>query len=90
MYATGSGSIPPISIKSWIKNPALFVLTFYKRKIIMDDNEYYSLMRKQNFHRTAIKISKNKSDYKKWEINKGREDAEMLEEKKNDKKNEDD
>lgn len=56
----------------------------------MDDNEYYSLMRKQNFHRTAINISKNKSDYKKWEINQGREDAEMLEEKKNDKKNEDD
>lgn len=85
MYATGSGSIPPISIKSWINNPALFVLT---EALIMDDNEYYSLMRKQNFHRTDINIAKTKSDYRKWEINQGREDAEMLEEKKADTKNE--
>lgn len=35
MYATGSGSIPPISIKNWINNPALFVLT---EALIMDDN----------------------------------------------------
>ena len=42
----------------------------------MDDNEYYSLMRKQNFHRTDINIAKTKSDYRKWEINQGQEDAE--------------
>lgn len=54
----------------------------------MDDNEYYSLMRKQNFHRTDINIAKTKSDYRKWEINQGQEDAEMLEEKKADNKNE--
>lgn len=55
----------------------------------MDDNEYYEVMRKQNLHRTNIITSKNKSDYRKWEISQGREDAEMLEEK-NTKKNEDD
>ena len=45
-------------------------------------------MRKQNFHRTDINMTKTKSDYRKWEINQGREDAEMLEEKKADNKNE--
>ena len=54
----------------------------------MDDNEYYSLMRKQNFHRTDINNAKAKSDYRKRKINQGREDAEMLEEKKADNKNE--
>lgn len=48
----------------------------------MDDTEYYSLMRKQNFHHTQICKNKKKSDYKKWTSFQGREDAEMLVEKK--------
>ena len=48
----------------------------------MDDYEYYSLMRKQNFHHTQISGTKKKSDYKKWASFQGREDAEMLVEKK--------
>ena len=48
----------------------------------MDDYEYYSLMRKQNFHHTQISGANKKSDYKKWASFQGREDAEMLVEKK--------
>lgn len=53
----------------------------------MDDNEYYALMRKQNLHRIT-RTAKAKpgaagsSKYKNWESFQGREDAEMLVEKK--------
>ncbi len=42
--------------------------------------EYYSMMRNQNLHHTSLKSAK-KSKYRKWEIEQGREDAEMLVEK---------
>lgn len=46
----------------------------------MDDMEYYSMMRNQNLHHTSLKSAK-KSKYRKWEIEQGREDVEMLVEK---------
>ncbi|MBQ5998485.1 MAG: hypothetical protein IJL70_03340 [Treponema sp.] len=48
----------------------------------MDDAEYYNLMRNQNFHHTQISRKSKNSDYKKWETFQGREDADMLVEKK--------
>lgn len=64
----------------------------------MDDNEYYEKMRNRNLNRgfTIPKrknsVSKNvkdaKSDFKDWSTTQGREDAEMLYERKHEENDE--
>lgn len=53
---------------------------FFLKKI-MDDSEYYSKLRAQYSHTTSITKNKN-FNYTKWNSRQGREDAQMLQEKK--------
>lgn len=57
----------------------------------MDDDEYYEKMRNRNLNRSFVLPKKKKSaqnvkdaksDFKNWETTQGREDAEMLYERK--------
>lgn len=59
----------------------------------MDDAEYYEKMRNRNLNRNYIaskktrsvkNINSSKSDFKNWATTQGREDAEMLYERKYD------
>lgn len=47
----------------------------------MEDEEYYRMMRNQYSHRSEKKVNKD-FQYTKWNNHQGREDAQMLLEKK--------
>lgn len=47
----------------------------------MDDNEYYTKMREQYQHHAAVKNKTKPNQYKTWNDQHGREDAEMLNER---------
>ena len=47
----------------------------------MEDEEYYRMMRNQYSHRSVKKVNQN-FQYTKWNNHQGKEDAQMLLEKK--------
>ena len=51
----------------------------------MEDEEYYRMMRNQYSHRSVKKVNQN-FQYTKWNNHQGREDAQMLLEKKEEDK----
>ena len=51
----------------------------------MEDEEYYRMMRNQYSHRSEKKVNKD-FQYTKWNNHQGREDAQMLLEKKEEEK----
>ena len=51
----------------------------------MEDSEYYQMMRNQYSHHFAVKKNKN-FQFTEWNSRQGREDAQMLQEKHSDLK----